>query len=197
AKKHEPGVLAYFHVLAFKDNAPAYPGALLGQSLEFLVRKAGFKPDRLLLVSTEEFRPYLKQLEPFGIGQEQVVLRPLSEAREAGDGSGFFSPKGYPDTPKILTASFHYIPNDQPIPKEVGYPPAGYFEIGEFAFKDEEAPTSKAEVALFGVERMTMAQGKTAGDFESSRKRLLKKLRDEAKRTGVDLPQAYKDFAAL
>ncbi len=196
-KKHEPGVLAYFHVLAFRNNAPAYPGQVLDQSLEFLVRKAGFKPDRLLLVSTEKFRPFLKQLEPFGIGEAQVVFRKLSEARKAGDGSGFFSPKGYPETPQILTASFHYIPDDMPIPERSSYPPAGFFEIGEYAFKDEQAPASKAEVALFGIERLTMAQGKPAGDFESSRKRLLARLEEEAKRLGVDLPKAHDHFSAL
>ncbi|MEM8743412.1 MAG: hypothetical protein AAGF14_02120 [Pseudomonadota bacterium] len=196
AKKDEPGVLAYFHVLAFKNNAPAYPGELLDQSLEFLIRKNGFSPERLLLVSTEEFRPFLKHLAPFGLDKGQVVFRQLSEAREAGDGSGFFSPKGYPDSPKILTASFHYIPEGSPVPETASYPPAGYFEIGEYAFKDEQAPNSKAEVALFGVERLAMAQGKSAGDFESSRKRLLEKLKDEAKRTGVELPRAYEDFSA-
>ncbi|MEM6583187.1 MAG: hypothetical protein AAF699_18055 [Pseudomonadota bacterium] len=197
AKKDKPGVLAYFHVLAFKNNAPAYPGELLDQSLEFLIRQVGFKPSRLLLVSTEKFRPFLKQLEPFDIAEEQVVFRKLSDARKAGDGSGFFSPKGYPETPKILTASFHYMPEGQPMPKTSSYPPGGYFEIGEYAFKDEQAPSSKAEVALFGVERMAMAQGKTAGDFSSSRKRLLARLEEEAERRDIALPKAYHDFSAL
>ncbi|MEM7393750.1 MAG: hypothetical protein AAF492_15520 [Verrucomicrobiota bacterium] len=194
-RKHEPGVLAHFHILSFRNNAPAYPGETFDLALGFLVRQAGFKPERLAFVSTDKFKPYLKLLQPYGISESQVVYRSIDEARKAGDGSGFFSPKGHPAAPGNHCVSFHYVPEGTPLPDKLGYPPEGYFEIGEFLFESEKVPTSKLEVASFGVERLAMARGKPAGDFESSRDSLVAKLEEEARRRGIDLPHAHRRYA--
>ena len=194
-RKQEPGVLAHFHILSFRNNAPAYRGELLDQLLNFLVREADFKPERLLLVSTEKFKPYVKLLKPYGITEKQVFYRSMDEARKEGDGSGFFSPEGHPASPGNHCASIHYAPDAATLPETLSYPPQGYYEICEFLFESEKVPTSKLEVASFGVERLAMAQGKPAGDFESSRKHLISKLEEEAKRRGIDLPHAHRRYA--
>ena len=82
------------------------------------------------------------------------------------------------------------------MPETLNYPPEGYYEIGEFLFESEKVPTSKLEVASFGVERLAMARGKPAGDFESSRKHLISKLEEESKRRGIDLPHAHGKLSA-
>jgi len=92
---------------------------------------------------------------------------------------------------------FHYAPDGTPLPETFSYPLPGYFEIGEFLFESEKVPTSKLEVASFGVERLAMAQGKSAGDFEGSRKHLIAKLEEEAKRRDINLPHAHGKLAEL
>ena len=195
--KHEPAVLAHFHIISFRNIKPAYPGEILDLALEYLIRKAEFKPERMIFVSTEKFRPFVKQLEPFGITGKQVVYRSIDEAMQARDGSGYFSPAGHPADPGNYCASFHYVPEGKPIPKSVGYPPEGYIEIGEFLFESAKKPHVKVDALSFGVERLAMARGKPAGDFESSRKQLVAKLEAEAKRRGVDLPDAHGKYSEL
>ncbi|MDA7947524.1 MAG: twin-arginine translocation signal domain-containing protein [Hyphomicrobiaceae bacterium] len=197
AKRNEFGVLAYFHILGCTNNAPAHRGEVLEQIVKYLVGPAGLKPERFVLVATERGDGFLEQLEPFGFKRDQVVLRKLDDARTAGDGSGYFKPDGHPMGQEFHTLSFHYAPEGKDLPSGRTYPLPGYLEIGEFLFEPQHKAAKDHESFGLGAERLVMAQGKLAGDFNSSRERLLAKLRDDTKRNGLKLPNAYDNFSAL
>ncbi len=196
AKRNQLGVLAYFHIIGCTNNTPTFRGEVLEQVVRYLVGPANLKPERFVVVGTERGEPFLSQLEPFGIKREQVVFRQLEEARSAGDGSGYFKPDGNPMGQEFHTLSFHYAPEGSDIPSERVYPLPGYLEIGEFAFEPRHDVRKESEAFGLGVERLFMARGKS-GSFERTRKLLLHKLKTEAKRREIPLPQAYHDFSEL
>lgn len=196
AKRNDLGVLAYFHIIGCTNNEPAHRGEVLEQVVRYLVGPANLKPERFVLVATERGDGYLKQLEPFGFKRDQVVFREFDEARNAGDGSGYFKPDGHPMGQELHTLSFHYAPEGSDIPAERVYPLPGYLEIGEFLFDPQHDASKESEAFGLGVERLFMAQGQS-GSFERTRELLLHKLETEAKRREIPLPQAYHDFSAL
>lgn len=194
ARRGEFGVLAYFHIGAFVENAPAARGDVLKRALDFLIGSAGLDPERIVLVATELGKPFLEHSQSYGIHEEQIVIRSLEEARKSGDGSGYFNPKGHPHVPKQHTISVHYVPPGVSVSANPSYPLPDLIEIGEFGFNESEEP---GELFGFGVERLQMAAGYSAGDFISSRDELLLKLREEADQRKLPLPSAYKEFSSL
>ena len=197
AKRNERGVLAYFHILGCVNNTPDHPGEVLQQVLAFLLGQAKLIPERLFVVATEHADPYLERVESAAVAKEQIVTRPFDEAHATGDGSGYFRPDGHPTGPELHSLSLHYVPPGIDIGTEHKYPLPDHLEIGEFLFRPKNKPGSAVEMFSLGVERLAMAQGTSAGDFETSRKRLLASLEKEAGRKNVALPKAYHDFSAL
>lgn len=195
AKKGERGVLAGFHIFGLRNESPAFHGELLTHALDFLTRHAGLPPSRLVFVSTEWFEPYKPFLKRYGVAPAQVVQRSSVEAMAAGDGSGFFNPKGHAKNPQMPTVSIHYAIDDAAARGGV-YPVAGTIELGEFSLRAGPKRDIAVEDGGFGLERLLTAQGKTVDDFEHSRQRLMAALLEESKRRGVPLPDAYGAFDA-
>ena len=54
-----PDVLPYFHILNLNVNEPYPRGAVLRETLEFLINQVNLDTDRLVFVSTDVFIPYL------------------------------------------------------------------------------------------------------------------------------------------
>jgi hypothetical protein len=193
AKKGTPGVLAGFTIVGFRNDAPTFDGELLVMTLDYLVRRAGLPPSQLVLVSTEWIAAYRSHHERFGISVEQVVQRDSADAMAAGDGSGFFAPKGHPLAPKIPTVSIHYV-IDGGASTGRRYPVAGAIELGEVSLRAGPRRDVVAEVGGLGLERLLMAHGKPAPSFAQSQRRLMAAMAMEAKRCGVPLPEAYQAF---
>ena len=195
AKKDTPGVLAGFSIVAVRDDAPGFDGELLVIVLDYLVRRAGLPPSRLVLVSTEWIAAYRTHHERFGITVEQVIQRPSAEAMAAGDGSGFFAPKGHPLAPRIPTVSIHYV-TDGAASAGRSHPVSGAIELGEVSLRAGPRRDMAVEVGALGLERLMMAQGKPVPSFAQSRQMLLAELAAEAKRRGMPLPEAHMAFKA-
>lgn len=193
AKRGEPGVLPYFHIVALCIENPDARGELFTQVLDYLVESAELDPKRLALVSTERFIPYLEQLEPYGIRREQFVQRDLQEARAAGDGSGYFHPKGHPTAAGEYTVSIHYALEDDPKRSErtLEYPLNGYLELAEVVIDGDASASIRRESGGFGLERVLMAQGKPIDGFPQSQQKALSAIKAESERRGLALPMAY------
>ncbi len=188
-----PGVLALFTICGLRRSDPAQPGELFGQMLAFLQERLKLDPERMVFVSTEVFAPYGEQFETVRAGR--FVKRSTEEAMSAGDGSGYFAPKDHPAAPAFSTVSIHY-PLGEAAGDGLSYPPEGHLEIAEIGLTPLDGGTGEAEVGGFGLERLLMASGQPAPDFEESRQALLRRLEDEASRTGRKLPSGYDLFAA-
>ncbi len=193
ARGDVPGVLALFTIFGVRVDRPEEPGALFGQVLTWLVEQRGLDPARLVFVSTDTFMPYRDRHDIVRAGR--VLQRARDEARNAGDGSGFFAPKGHPEEPAIDTVGIYY-----PLPGaptgELSYPLNGYLEIGEISITPLDRSAVSFEACGFGLERLVMAEGGAAPDFETSRQALLRLIEHEADRTGAALPKGYEIFSA-
>lgn len=197
ASRDQPVTLAYFHILALANDAPAARDEMLVQFLGFLVERVGLDRQRLVLVSTERFEPLRPALEPFGLGSGQLVVRPVEEAVRDGQGSGFFSPKDHPFHPESWTASFHYAMSGDATSTELRYPLPGHLELGELVFATGRSAKTAIQEGGFGIERLLAARGDDVPSFEQSRQSLLAALEVEAQSRGVALPSGYQTFRAL
>ncbi len=192
-KKGEPGVLPYFHIFALSIEKPAFRGELLTQVLDYLVTRAKLDPARLALVSTDNFKPYLIHLKPFGVSAGQFVQRERTAAMAAGDGSGYFHPAGHPQAPAMHTVSIHYSLEE--VSGELQYPLPGFIELAEVGIDADNAELLERESGGFGMERLLMAQGKAIDSFPVGQQKALEALKAEAVRRGVELPEAYKKIS--
>ncbi len=192
ADRSLPGVLALFNIIGLRDPAPD-DNTLLSRVMDFLTNVRQLDPGRMLFVSTELLRPHLDRID--GIGVDQVIERPMDEAKAAGDGSGYFAPAGHPLQPAYPTASIHYpMPGIEPDPSPT-YPPEGYIEIAEIGLPSPDGTGDTG--AGIGLERVAMAEGEDVPDFERTLLNLLRLIEDEAARTGKPLPDGYTKFASL
>ncbi|WP_269580691.1 hypothetical protein [Roseibium sp. Sym1] len=187
-----PGVLALFTICGLRVSEPAEPGALFGQLLTWLVEQRNLDPARLVFVSTEAFGPYRDRHELVRAGR--IVQRDRKEAMAAGDGSGYFAPPGHPAQPAFETVSLHYpLPGTEP--DDLAYPLQGYLEIGEVSITPLDRRAVGFEVGGFGLERLVMAEGGVAADFEASRRALLRLIESEATASGQPLPEGHGLFS--
>ncbi len=192
ANRSEPGVLALFNIIGLRDPDPE-DGTLLSRVMDFLTNVRDLDPGRMLFVSTELLRPHVGRVD--GVSGDQVIERPMDEAKAAGDGSGFFAPAGHPLQPAYPTASIHYpLPGIEPDPSPT-YPPEGYIEIAEVGLPSPDGAGDTG--AGIGLERLAMAEGEDVPDFEKTLLNLLRVIEDEAERIGKPLPDGYTKFASL
>ena len=106
----ETGVLAYFHLLSLYNSENTTFDGLLRQMLAYLTKDCRLDPTRIVLTSTSLFKPYLETLTDYGMKKTQFIERDLDEAKELGDGSGYFNPKGVPHlNGGYPTAAFDYM----------------------------------------------------------------------------------------
>lgn len=194
ARRNEPGVLAYFHVLCLTNHRSQKEGELMHQMMEFLTGPAGLDPAKLAFVSTEVFKPHAEHLAVYGVKEDQIVYRTLAEAKAAGDGSGYFHPSGHPHEPSLTTVSIHYALDEN---LDRAYPLPGYLELGEVVIEPTAGLENRFGYGGFGLERLMYAQGEPMGNYEESKERLIRELEAEVARRGVPLPEAYSIFKGL
>lgn len=186
-ERDRPGVLAGFNIIALQDSTAQAPGALFDGVIDFLVGEQDLDPGRMMFVSTEVFRPHAERID--AVMAERVLERREEEARQAGDGSGYFAPEGHPFAPGCHTvAIYHPLPGEGSEPA-TGYPLPGYVEIAEVSLSPGD------QVAAIGLERLAVAKGIKAMNFEDSLQELLRALRKEAESRGTALPPGYEVFA--
>ena len=195
AERDRPGVLACFNVLAVQSEPSPDPGALFSLVMNFLVDERGLDPSRMLFVSTAQFKSLLDEAD--GLSEAQFLERSQTDVETAGDGSGLFAPGGHPYQPRIPTVGIYYpLPGSEPS-GDLFYPPDGYIEIAEVAIAPIDGESDGPEGACIGLDRLAMAEGKPALNFDENRLNLLRIIEDEAKREGKDLPPGYAKFASL
>lgn len=192
AKAGDPGVLALFHIAVL--NLPASAGAreTIAQLMRFAVETEKLDPEKFVFVSTEVFEPHFTS-DPL-LQKGRFVKRDLEEARAAGDGSGYFSPDGHPDTNGFNSVSIHY-PVASGSEGALAYPLSGFLEIGEISLADAASGSAGTVGGGFGLERLALASGRLAPDFAESRARLFELAKQQAAAEGTALPQGLKAFA--
>jgi len=195
ARRGEPGVLPYFHILAYRNPAPAYPGEMTAQVLDFLVNGSGLDPHRMVVVSTELVDPLRPVFMDYGIGPSQIVQRAREAAEEEGDGSGYFSPPGHPHAPEMATASIHYPHGEPPPQPPTTYPVEGYIELAEVSLPGTK--DDPVEEGGLGIERVAMAGDGVIDTYEEALVYLVAALEDEAEARDVPLPEGYHTFKTL
>ena len=193
-RRGEPGVLPKFHILAYRNTQPAYPGEVLHQVLDCLVNGSGLNPHRLIFVSTDRFDPYRLYLDDFDIGPHQVVIRPWEEAVAAGDGSGYFRPPEHPHATGMATVSLHYPLPGTPLESEHFYPLVGYLELGEVSLPADAGGPIEGGL---GVERIAIAGDNVVDTYEEALVVLVNELEAEAAERGIPLPAGYQQFKNL
>ena len=186
-----PDVLPYFHILAINLKGPFPSATALGTALDYLVNHIELDPARLAFVSTDFFTPYLPHLKPFGIEASQFVIRDRKAALAAGDGSGFFSPKGHPHVNPYHSVSIHYAQAPDAMKQKLSPSLPGFIELGEIMIHEEAPEIEDVQIAAFGLERISMAMGSPVESFAQSRDLALTALEEEAKRHNIPLPPAY------
>ena len=107
--KTKLGILPIFTILAFSaapDSDFSDPTKLL---FDYLIGVVGLEPSRLKITTTELAEPLFPLFELYGVFLPQIRIRSLEEARASGDGSGYFAPKGHPNSPAYSTYSVEYV----------------------------------------------------------------------------------------
>lgn len=186
-----PEILPYFHILAVSLNKPADRGHILNQTIEFLGGEAGLDPGRLAFISTPYFDPYIPELLDSGISSSQIVMRPVSEALDQGDGSGYFAPKGHPHAQPIYTVSIHYATDPALMHQDLSYPLPGFIELAEVMIEPESSERPTKQFVGFGLERVLMAMGQHDVTPDTARQHAISALEEEARLRNVPLPPAY------
>ncbi len=193
AERNRPGVLAGFTIISVGRPRPADSSTPLDAILEFLVEVRGLRPERMAFVSTAVFKPLIERFEPLRAGR--FIERDITEAKEAGDGSGYFAPSGHPYGPSEYTVGIYY-PIGDAVAAPSTYPPDGYVEIAEIVTPPADSLRGPQQGGI-GLERLAMAEGKPIPDFEESRLDLLRMIEEEAEREGKPLPPGITAFASL
>ena len=192
----ETGVLAYFHIFSLYNSENSTFDGLLHQMLAYLTRDCRLDPTRIALISTRLFRPYLEALPQYGIKETQFIERDLDDAKELGDGSGFFNPKGVPHlNGGYPTVAFDYMLESGTSIKGKTYPLKGALELGEMKLAEDPKQTINPQFGGFGLERILLAMGKPGISYAESRQSALTAMKDQSEATGKALPNAYKKLA--
>jgi hypothetical protein len=194
AQRTRLGVLAGFNIIVLRQPGAGDAEDMLVRVVGYLVDERKLDPTKLVFVSTEHFKPYLARKTVMRGGR--FLERSLADAKAAGDGSGVFAPKGHPHSPNVNTVALYYPARGAAPTATLQYPPQGYIEIAEIEIA-ARGTKATSQLAAIGLERLAMAEGRPAPDFEGSRRDLLKAIEQDAKRTGKPLPPGYQKFASL
>ena len=152
--KNHADVLPLFHIFYCISQEDTSSSETLAQLLDYLTNGAKLDTARFAFVTIPEFEPHLPTLEKFGFDTgRQIHFRNSEQAKDAGDGSGFFRFPGDSDAKAFATVGIYYWTGDGAPPKLAQYPPQqGWTEIGEASI-DEQADFGFG----LGTERLGLA----------------------------------------
>lgn len=183
AHRLDPGVLPMFTIgfaMLGDANAQTKPFTHFDAALHFLVQACGLAREGLSFTTSDAVAPIFNgsggdappAFTVFGLDPSRITYRPHAEAVAAGDGSGwFFDPRNSVGVPTV----------------SIEYTRAGLtLELGEIT------PSGFG----FGMERLQWAMGGTLPTWNQVLPALLARLRAEAHRAHVALPQGYIPFAS-
>ena len=176
--RSKPGALPLFHVIACsKDREEA--GASLDLTLAYLINVVGLDRQKLRLTSTEKARLLFPVLARYGVKESQIRFVDWQEARQKGEGSGYFEPKGHPRSPSFDTVSIEYI-----------FPDGSELEIAEISILAWQG-------FGVGVERVTMARQNKVMRWDDSLPGFRRAVEQDARRQGLALPAGYYEILGL
>lgn len=172
-----PGTLPLFTVLGFCPAEPSTGQHRTRDLLALMTVTVGLDPKRLRITTTDLARPLFPEFKESGIEAAQIRVRSLETAKAAGSGSGWFEPKGHPNTPAFASYSIEYVMSD-----------GVEIEIAEIGV--EPALPHHGGGAI-GLERLTMARNDRLAATGSDRSAFKQAVEAEASRSGKPLPAGY------
>ncbi len=154
--KHKPGTLPLFTILGFSwplDSDFTGPTILV---FDYLINHLKIDPSKLKITTTVLAEGLFPLFDSYGVSLSKIRLRSLEEAKDAGDGSGWFSPKDHPAAPAIPTYSIEYVLTHK---QKKGDVAATTYEIelAEIGLKNDQGFAGG-----IGLERLTMARNNRA-----------------------------------
>ena len=161
--KDRPDVLPLFHLFYCITPPDLTAERTLAQLLDCLTGTARLDAGRFAFVTVPEFEPHLPTLEKFGFDTgRQIHFRGSEQAKEDGDGSGYFRFPGDPNAQAFATVGIYCWTGDGTPPKLAQYPPQpGWTEIGEASIDDEAAFAFG-----LGTERLGLAMNGTIPSWQ-------------------------------
>jgi len=178
-KKDKLGTLPFFTILASSHATNASLAEQLKADIKLLVTDLGLKPQLLRITSTELIKPYLQLFVDAGITETQIRLRPLEQAKKAGDGSGWFAPVGHPAQPSYSTLSVEYQ-----------MPDGAELEIAEFGLSPTQSEAGGVGIGI-GIERLTMARNDTYLNWNDYLPAFKQAVESDARDNKKKLPPGY------
>ncbi len=172
AKKNNPGTLPIFTIFKSSVKKSTSLADRLKLNIEVLTIEFGLKPELLKVTSTEMVRPHSKIFLNYGIAETQIRLRPVEQAKSAGDGSGWFAPAGHPHVNGHATFSFEYK-----------MPDGSELEIAEVDLDTMYSAT--------GVERLTMARNNAYFTWNDYLPAFKQAVEADARNNKKKLPPGY------
>ena len=186
AKQSTPGTLPLFTIVGLETTTPELANEAATAVLEYLTSTVGLDPTRLRSTTTELSSAFFPLLARFGIGESQLRLRPVDEARQQGSGSGWFAPAGHPGGPAAPSFSIEYV-----------MPDSSELEIAEIthgAGAGTDSAGSRTSGGI-GAERVAMARSGAATNWADALPTFTEAIRSESERTGVALPAGFATIA--
>jgi hypothetical protein len=196
AHKNKPGTLPIFTILGYSwqlDSDFTGPTKLL---FDYLIGHVGLDPSRLRVTTTELAEPLFSTFEFYGVFLPQIRLRSLQEAKDSGDGSGFFRPHGHPDSPDFPTYSVEYVFSAKTQEKQKSYDfdtPINEIELAEIGLNNDFGFSAGA----IGLDRVMMAKNDKAMYWESYLPVFKHAVLAEAQREQKQLPLGYHKILGL
>ncbi len=137
--KDKADVLPLFHLFYCITPLGLNSSDTLAQLLDYLTSTSQLDPGKFAFVTVPEFEPHLPMLEKYGFDtSRQIHFRNSEQAKQEGDGSGFFRFPGDPQADTFATVGIYYWTGEGSPPKLAEYPPQpGWTEIGEASIGDE------------------------------------------------------------
>ena len=163
---------------------------------DYLIGHVGLDPSRLRITTTELAEPLFPTFEFYGVYLAQIRLRSLQEARDSGDGSGFFAPHGHPDSPAYPTYSVEYVLSAETQEKRK----SGDFDtsIHEIELADIALDKNPSFTAGgIGLDRVLMAKNDKVMSWESYLPVFKHAVLAAAQQEQKPLPKGYKSILGL
>ena len=176
-KKNQKGTLPLFTALGFmqsKGNMTEHAKFIF----DCLISSLGLDPKQMSITSTELIKPLLPTISSYGIAGDQIQLRPLAEAKKAGDGSGWFAPGGHPKQVSYPTYSIEYR-----------MPDGKRLEIAEMGISNLSG--------AFGIERITMAKNQAYISWNDYLPKFKDLVQADAQKNHKALPIGYYEILGL
>ena len=177
-EKNKPGTLPLFHMIALRPAGGIEPNHSIDLSLKFLVDQLKLAPSRLRVTGTTHLLAHFPLLQKYGIQKSQIRFVDFKEARIAGQGSGYFEPKGHPRSPSLETYSIEYV-----------LPGGQELELAEIGLDG---------IGLgLGIERLTMARHNQLLIWKQGLISFKDAVQASAQRQDLPLPRGYFEILGI